>query len=588
MYSNIPSVQILVALLKKYEVKDIVIAPGGSDIPLIHSIEVDVFFNCYSVVDERSLVYFAMGLSQQKQTKVACICTSGTAVCNFLPGITEAYYQNVPIIAITADKDPYFQGQLQTQKINQHNIFGEHVKKMVDLPLVACEKDWWLCERLVNEALLEVDHHGVGPVHINIPIVGTTAIYDCQTLPEVRKIERIEIVDKYNWERYENILSKKERIMIVVGQNIIFTQDDIIVLESFAKKYNCIFAIENLSNLKCSGCVNTYPLTEMLSTACGNSVFEKIAPNLIISCGNNLSAYDLKARLRNRYKTSECWLISETGMVRDEFKCLHAIFECSPMYFFKTMVMLNKGTSSDRSYYKTWLSYINQIDLGILQYSSLSIAKKLSEIIPENSVVHTAILNSTRVMQFFSFKNNVKMYSNVGALGIDGCLSTFLGQASATDNLAFLLIGDLSFFYDMNAAGIRGIKNNVRIILLNNSGGEEFHFFMGKKNIPTINDFISVEHHKIAKGWIESLPFDYYSANNMEDFDNITDILSTPSEKPIFVEVFLNMEEDAKYLRSKYNDYNEKMLPKHMAIAKKLASNLPEKQIDQMRKFFKI
>lgn len=589
MYSNIQSVQILIALLKKFNIKDVVLAPGGSDIPLIHSIETDSDFTCYSVVDERSLVYFAMGIAQQKKVKVACICTSGTAVCNFLPGITEAFYQNVPIVAITADKDPYFQGQLQTQKINQHDIFGDKVKKMVELPIVNTEKDWWLCERLVNEALLEIDHHGTGPVHINIPVLGTTAIYDCNKLPDVRKIERIELIHDSQWKKYAKKLSLKKRIMIVIGQNIDFDNQNIHILNKFFAKYNCIFAVENLSNLQCEGSINTYPLTEMLSTACGNSVFDKIAPDLIICCGNNLSAYDLKSRLRSRYKNSESWLISETGNVRDEYMSLRAIFECDIFYFLKKMIKLaTEETVNNRTYYQQWKSYTSQIDIGSIEYSSLYVAKKLSEIIPENSILHTAILNSTRVMQFFDLKKNIKMYSNVGALGIDGCMSTFMGQAMVSESLAFLLIGDLSFFYDMNATGIRGLKNNVRIIMMNNGGGEEFHFFMGKKNIPTINDYISVKHTKTAEGWIKSLSFDYYPVHSKDEFDHVSAILGKESDKPIFVEVFLDMEADAKYLRSKYDAVNEKMLPKYINVAKKIASNLPEKQINQVRKMLKI
>ena len=134
MNSSFRSVQILIDLLKQYEIKDIVLSPGGSDIPLIHSIETDAYFTCYSVVDERSAAYFAMGVAQQKNRPAACVCTSGTAVCNYLPGITEAFYQSVPVLAITADKNPYYQGQLEIQKIEQTHIFDGVIKKSVSLP----------------------------------------------------------------------------------------------------------------------------------------------------------------------------------------------------------------------------------------------------------------------------------------------------------------------------------------------------------------------------------------------------------------------------------------------------------------------
>ena len=391
------------------------------------------------------------------------------------------------------------------------------------------------------------------------------------------------------WSDLAEVLSNKKRILIIVGQNLFFSEKDIDNMNTFFEKYSCVYAVENLSNLECKGTVYTYPLSEMLSTACGNSIFDKLAPDLIISCGNNLSAYDLKSRLRNRYKTCEHWIINESGNVRDEYKCLTVIFECSPTTFFRKMIKDKaKQCTNNKEYYTLWNKYLNQIDFGDIEFSSLYIAKKLSEIIPENSLIHTAILNSTRVMQLFKFKKNIKMYSNIGALGIDGCLSTFMGQAATTNELAFLLIGDLSFFYDMNAAGISEIKNNVRIIMMNNGGGEEFHFFMGKKNIPTINKYISVKHNKTAEGWIKSLEYDYYAVRTTSDFDRIVEVLGKESEKPIFVEVFLDMEFDAKYLRNKYNELNDMMLPYHINVAKKIISSLPERRVAQVRKLLKI
>ena len=186
MYTVIKNVQVLVKLLKEHNIRNIVMSPGGSDIPIIHTIEMDDFFNCYSVVDERNATYFALGLSQEKNEPVACVCTSGTAICNYLPGITEAYYQNAQVIAITADKNPIFQDQLETQKIDQMNTFKNVVKASVDLPVIRDDNDEWICNRLVNEALIEMTHHGKGPIHINIPIVGDTSKYIEGELKEQR------------------------------------------------------------------------------------------------------------------------------------------------------------------------------------------------------------------------------------------------------------------------------------------------------------------------------------------------------------------------------------------------------------------
>lgn len=585
MYSNITSVQILIALLKKFDIRDIVLSPGGSDIPIIHSIENDNFFSCYSVVDERSAAYYAMGIAQVKDRPVACVCTSGTAVCNYVPGITEAYYQNVPVLAITADKNPYFQDQLETQKINQLNIFSGVVKKAVEIPLIQVDDDKWLCERLINEALLELDHHGKGPVHINIPIIERTDIYDCQMLPNVRGIKRITAnCKKATWEDYANKLVNK-KILVVVGQNVRFSQTDIDNLNTFYEQFDCIFSVEHLSNLECNGRVFTYPLSEM----CNLAAIPELKPDIVISMGNNLSAYGLKPYLRNCSHFMENWLISEEGKVRDAYKCLTNIFECSVSEFFSNIVScVEKESESGHEYYMTWTKEMEKIELPQFEFSNFYVGMKLAESIPENSLLHLAILNSTRIMQYFNLASGVRTYSNVGALGIDGCFSTFAGQAAVTEELAYLVIGDLSFFYDMNAAGVKSIGPNVRVIMLNNGGGSEFHFFMGKEKIPTINSYICAEHNKTAEGWIRSLGYDYYSASNSDEFNNVLTILSQKSTRPVFVEVFTDMEEDALKTRSFYDENRKRYEAKGSIVKGVVRSILSEKQVEKVKNVMRV
>lgn len=585
MYSNIKSVQILIALLKDYNIKDVVLSPGGSDIPIIHSVENDDFFNCYSVVDERSAAYFAMGLAQAKNSPVACVCTSGSAVCNYVPGITESFYQNVPVVAITADKNPYFQGQLEIQKINQEAVFNGVVKKSVNLPLIYVEDDVWLCERLINEALLELDHHGKGPVHINIPIVEDTSTYDCNELPKVRKISFVKnLFEDFVWRKYANELSKLQRILVVVGQNIVFNDTDITNMNAFFEKYNCVYAIEHLSNLDCNGVINTYPVSEIA----GDIALNKVCPDLVLSIGNNLAAYQLKPFLRRNFKKFDNWLIHEDGKVRDAYKCLTNIFECSPSRFFNMMVKYApENALNNKLYYADWCKQTDLISIDNLQYHNFYVGQQLSKVIPDNSMLHLAILNSTRMLQFFKLNKNIKVFSNVGTLGIDGCFSSFAGQAAATDNLAFLLIGDLSFFYDMNAAGLRSIGNNVRIVLLNNGGGSEFHFFMGKERISTIDKYICAQHGNTAEGWIKSLGYEYYSAKNKVEIDRVIDKFSKPSDKPMFLEVFTEMEDDAHKTNALYYGNFKNFAGKDkpvVKVKKVVKAILSKKQVYKIKK----
>lgn len=584
MNSNIRSIQILINLLKQNNIKDMVLSPGGSDIPLIHAIETDDFFRCYSVVDERSAAYFAMGVAQQRKQPCACICTSGTAVCNYLPGITEAYYQNVPVLAITADKNPYYQGQLETQKIEQRYIFNGVIKKSVDLPIVNSSEDEWLCNRLVNEAILELTHHGKGPAHINVPIVGRTDLYDERKLPDERKINIIDWEDTNEiWQHYANKLVSAKRILFVVGQNVNLNEESIQLLNAFYQKYNCVFSVEHLSNLSCDGCVYTYPVSEIN----GTTSLERLIPDIVISTGNNLAAYNLKPFLRRHYKVMENWHISKDIEIRDAYKCLTAKFEVDLNNFLIKLLELAPQEGQNTLEYKAaWEQELSKIASPNCKFSNMYVGKKIAEIIPSKSILHLAILNSTRVMQYYQLNDGITTYSNVGALGIDGCLSSFAGQAAATDQLAYLVIGDLSFFYDMNAAGLRSIGPNVRIILLNNGGGSEFHFIIGKEKIPTLNDYISAEHGNVAAGWITSLGYQYYSAQNAEEFDAIIEKFGEKSDRPMFIEVFTDMEEDSDIIH-KY--YNENAQQTSTSLAKKAArALLSGKSIEKVKKILKI
>lgn len=556
MYTNIKNIQILISALKVYNIQHVVLSPGGSDIPIVHSIENDNWFIHYSVVDERSAVYFALGLAQELNRPVACVCTSGTAVSNYLPGITEAFYQDIPLIAITADKNPHFQGQIQTQKINQVGIFGECVRSSVELPLCKDEEEIWYCERVIKEAFMACFQKTHGPVQINVPVVSSYNIYNQKNLPTVRKVNYINCeTSQEEWNKYYNILLQSKRILVFIGQDITFNQKDITDLEKFFMRYNVVYAIEHHSNIRCKGCINTYPITETRIPK-----DENLVPDLVISIGNNVVSYGMKPFLRRNREKFQHIEIDSNGRFRDVFMRLTDLFECTPQTFFHYFANYpgKQEKGNNMEYYNTWKNKAECISLPPLNFTELCVGKYLCDAIPENSILHTAILNSSRIIQYFPLATGVKTFSNTGALGIDGCLSTFMGHAAATDKLCFLLIGDLAFFYDMNAAGLRSLKNNVRIVLMNNGGGSEFHLFLDKKDVPTMNENICAQHHKTAKGWIESLGYEYFAVHNLKDLDTAFENFSSTSDKPKFIEVFSNLETDAKFIKDFYSSFAPK------------------------------
>ncbi len=559
MYSQLKSIQILVALLKKHGVRHVVISPGGSSRNLTRSIESDSYFKCYSVVDERSAAFFGLGMAQSLGEPTAILCTSGTAVCNYMSGVEEAFYQSVPLVVITADRHPYLLNQLETQKLDQVGIFDNVCKKSVTLPEVRDDDDFWYCQRLVNEALLELDHHGRGPVHINIPTFGFSQPSACvvEELPEVVAMQRILPDSEAEiWRGKADELSSCKRILVVCGQSRPYAAEEIQQMESFFEKFNCVLSVEHLSNLSCEGTLVTYPVTETVSS----TGFKELLPDIVISLGDNFVAGGLKSRLRQNRGQFEHWLIDEKGLVKDVFKGLSTIFECTPFYFFR---MMNdhapKQAKSDCVYFREWGLARERVEVPDFPFSNICVAKKFAKMIPAGSLLHLSILNSTRHMQFFSLPADVEVSSNIGALGIDGSMSTLIGQATATDRLCFLLIGDLSFFYDMNSLLIRHMGNNVRILLVNNCGGGEFHFSAGgPTKYPNVEEFIAVRHERSAKGWIESLGFDYLTASDEKGFEEALDAFVQPSDRPIVLEAFTDMAKDGEIVRQFYAANSQK------------------------------
>ena len=265
MYSNLKNVQIIVAMLKKRNIKNIVISPGNSHNAIVRSIEEDKFFKTYNIVDERSAAFFALGLIQELNEPVAICCTSGTAATNYMTGVTEAYRRKMPLVVITGDKNPYYLGQLEDQMIDQVNLFKTNTKFSITLPIVRNQKDEWYCQRLVNEAFLEMNHHGRGPVHINVPIEeGMFAIngdFSTNELPKVNIIERIDRKTKEDEikKKFENLKNKK--VLIVYGQDNDIPDNRIKNLEKIFSHYNCMISVDKLSNLHCEGSIETTKAT---------------------------------------------------------------------------------------------------------------------------------------------------------------------------------------------------------------------------------------------------------------------------------------------------------------------------------------
>lgn len=552
MYTELISYQIVIALLKKYGIRHLVLSAGARNVPFVHSVEEDPDFTCYSVVDERSAGYFALGLSQQLNEPVLISCTSSTAACNYWPPVAEAFYQNVPIIVLTSDRNPAMLGQREDQMIDQVGMYDRHVRKSVNLPIVKDDDDFIYCQRLVNEAFIELRRGGGGPVHINVPTKWYSTSFPVHKLPVVTKIERVssESIDSI-WKKYADKLLKTKRILVICGQMSNVPSDLIEQLELFFKYYNCALSVEYMSNVRVEGAINTFVCMDPKYV--NMKTFNEHMPDIVISYGGNIMG-GIKEMLRQTRGEYEHWLISDNGIVCDIFKSITTMFECSPSYFFKKInAYVAKHQANNKEYYNSLKRFADSVQIPDFPYSNVYAVKNVVERIRPNSLLHMSINNAIRATNFFKIDPTIRVYANIGTYGIDGSLSSFMGQAICTEQNAYLIIGDLAFFYDMNALRIKHKKNNIRILLLNNHGGEEF-YYNGTWRNKSSDLHTSARHDNEARGWAESCGFKYLRAVDKDSYDkNLEVFLTEKSDEPLLFEVFTEMSSDCQTMFDFYN-----------------------------------
>lgn len=525
-YTTQENVRIVIAALKQYNIRYIVISPGGTNIPITQAVQGDSFFHCYSIPDERSAIYFAIGLYLQTGEVIATTCTSAQATRNYIPGLTEAYYKHVPILAITTSKLKRFQYQDYMQAPDQCSLPIDSVKKSFDLPPITDENTRIQCYHAVKEAILETTHRNPGPIQLNIRITDSMQGQFKETnLPQLRILKRY-----MAWDEWDDVDIKSKKILIVIGEHRVFNKKQNEAIEGFCKCHNAVVYINHLSNYH-----GKYSISANLLISCGGISFLK--PDIIITIGGQTGDYPLYGALYN-LEHVEHWRVCEDGNYVDTYNKLTKIFECPDFYFFQRLTQKDECV---HPYFEQWTEMNKLMDYDIsLPFSNLFIAQSLYKHIPPNSTMNFAILNSLRSWSYFPLDSSIQCYSNVAAFGIDGCNSMLIGESVLTDELCFIITGDLAFFYDMNILGIRHIKNNVRILLINNGGGAEFKIMTQTWN-PSINveEFISANgHNGTAKGWAENCGFLYLSATDKDSFNKTKSTFLAQNNRPILLEIF--------------------------------------------------
>ncbi|MGN0335135.1 MAG: thiamine pyrophosphate-binding protein [Lachnospiraceae bacterium] len=577
-YTSERNAQILIALLKAHKIRTVIASPGTTNICFVASLQNDPHFKVYSAADERSAGYMACGFAAELNEPVVLSCTGATASRNYMPALTEAYYRKLPILAVTSSRRSSYIGHNIDQVTDRTLLPRDVAKTSVQMPLVNDNESEWACTIAANKALLELNHHGYGPVHINLE-TDYSRDYSVKELPPVQEIYRFTYSDSL-----PKIKAKK--IAILVGAHIKWTKELTELVESFCEKYNGIVVCDQISNYK-----GKYRVFANFATQQTNFQSEIKTADLVIDIGCvTASKYGIAAK--------EVWRVNPDGELRDTYRKLHYVFEMEEVEFFKTYTSYHE--KSEMTFWKACqreqenLSITLENTANNLPFSNLWVASQVSSVLPPNAVLHLGIQNSLRSWNFFDVPNSILGYSNTGGFGIDGTLSATIGAALANqDKIYFCVLGDLAFFYDMNSLGNRHVGQNIRIILVNNGKGAEFKLTTnpGAMFGNDADTYIAAGGHygkkskHLVKHYAEDLGFEYMSASTKEEFSGAVNHFTSPNvlDKPIIFEIFTDSQDDVEALammRSAEMDVNT---DSHSRAKNALKSVLGEKGIKTVK-----
>lgn len=583
-YTDARNAQLVIALLKEYGIRNIIASPGTTNVPFVYSVQNDSFFKVYSAIDERSAAYMACGLAAESGKPVVLSCTGATASRDYMPGLTEAFYRKLPVLALTSMHFTEDIGNLSTQILDRSVIPNDIARYHTSLEMIENERMAKDEELRINIALSELTRDGGGPVAVQL-ITDGNYTFSATSLPKVNRINRFLPEKISEWPE----LPDNAKIAVLLGAHRTFSATESEMLEHFVETHDAV-VFSDIS----SGYHGKFAFGSAL--ACiqlqNNPIRSAFEPDLVIHVGEMTGDYNTMGFLTGL--NCPVWRVSLDGEFRQHFARLENVFQCSNEFFFSHYAS-NKHVES--GYRTKWENYDIQLRKRMPEFpfSNIWMAQQLYSMIPAGSIVHSAILSSLSSWDYFPLSKDVRSSANVGGFGIDGCTSTLIGASLSSHELCFCITGDLAFFYDMNSLGCREIGPNLRILLINNGLGMTFKLsnHVGSQIGPSANIFIAAEGHNAAaksvtgnqspaRAWAESLGFKYLSASSKEEFNAAKDIFtSKDSEAPILFECFTH-EEDERTARDLIDSIDSRTDSKTQ-LKKTIKKVLPKSVIDSLK-----
>jgi 2-succinyl-5-enolpyruvyl-6-hydroxy-3-cyclohexene-1-carboxylate synthase len=529
-------------------VEHAIICPGSRSAPLVYAFKRSPI-NCISVVDERSAGYIALGMAQQTGKPVVLICTSGTAALNFFPAIAEAFYQQIPLIVLTADRPPELLNQQDGQMIMQQNVFGTHVKMSAELPCYTPgtenhKETVAVIIKLLNTSMLRAK----GPVHLNIPLAEPLYPDQRVDIPAVPAFYHDNVVPALNVSEItwiENTWRKARKKLVIVGQmpcNAALTG----ALQELKKDGDTVILCDILSN---QYAFNTAPTFDYLFLRADAQTLEQLAPDCIISLGGPVLSKPLKKWLKQQ-KPETHIRFNEKGWPVDTYQNVTRSFEvdAAPVLFQLGL----RATTSEISYFKLFWQQANSVVLAAgnqylkqADWNELTAVNYLMTRIPDAANVQTANSSVIRYISYLGLVNpSWVMNGNRGTSGIDGSTSTALGAALVNNRPTFLLTGDLAFFYDNNALW-NGLPSNLKIIVINNGGGGIFQLIDGPGKHKKELNYFTTPHQQQIGPMCEARGIKHLKVSSMEALAKVSANFFSPDSPAAVLEIVVDRDKNA-------------------------------------------
>nr|WP_321452419.1 2-succinyl-5-enolpyruvyl-6-hydroxy-3-cyclohexene-1-carboxylic-acid synthase [uncultured Carboxylicivirga sp.] len=553
-------VKTLVDICLAEGLKEVVISPGSRNAPLTITFAAHPEFNCYSVVDERSAGFFALGIAQQTRKPVALVCTSGSALLNYAPALSEAFYQNIPLMVISADRPMEWIDQGDGQTIRQVGALDNVVKYSCNIPTYLEENDWYV-KRLVSEAFYNCMNRKPGPVHINMPL--REPLYGKTVHPE----DKIRTIHQYPAEyrlsdsqvkELSGVWNQSDSILILVGS--LFPSSQLHELLNQLSGFEQVVILTEVgSNIQGSQIIGG--IDKVVSTITEEEIYF-YKPSLLITMDGAVVSKMVKKFLRS-YPAKYHWHLSSVNRHLDTYKQLTASIEAEPLDFFQQLLPVLESKKS--RFRTTWLNRRDRSEKHHAEYldnapwSDLKVFEKLEQKLPKEYMLQWGNSSAIRYAQLFEGFQKYESFCNRGTSGIDGCTSTAVGASFISQKPTLLISGDLSFLYDSNGLWNNQLQPNLRILVFNNGGGGIFRFIPGPSDTDELETFFEAKHSLNVKPLAEMYGLNYLFASDEESLELGFEQLFAESDKAIILEVKTPDKESASVLRSYFKRLKEEL-----------------------------